>query len=273
LQQLTDRLVCVPPTLSSYTGYFADAECQTQPVWRTAACSRAAYIGSPGDMHTLGEVWEGPIFSQGKVCEGPRDDERAPGEKFFLQGEALGLDALPASEWTNEGSERLQLRGLRASDGSFVALADELFDGASQRRHPFEVHGPRFFDQETGEGCAPVWTRDAGVRCVPTSTAVDPYTYSMYADPTCTEPAYFCPSSICPQELVLMAFDENGEYRAVSRNRAIALLDPAPTYLGAIGTCEEGTGFSGGLMKAGEIVPWDSLPELREVNGRAPGGP
>ena len=53
----------------------------------------------------------------------------------------------------------------------------------------------------------------------------------------------------------------------------VALLDAAPTYQGTGGTCRENSGFSGGLMKAGESVAWDSYPELREVNGRAPGAP
>jgi hypothetical protein len=269
LQQLSDRLVCVPPTLSADPPYFADQDCQV-PLWGADACSQAVYIGSPGGLHALGESWQGPIFTLRKICEAVSESTETTSGRFLQQGEAVGLDALPATEWTTEGSGRLLLRGLKTGDGPFVALPDELFDYSSQRRSHFEVHAPRYRDEEAGEGCAPVWTRDAGVRCVAESTMVDPATYFMYADPDCTEPAYLC-AGTCPKELVLMGYDENAEYRAVSRNRAIELRN-MPLYTRDGDTCIAELGDPA-FMKAGEALPWDGYAELQELNGRAAGAP
>ena len=170
-------------------------------------------------------------------------------------------------------TERLRLRGLQAGAGSFIALPDELFDTSSQRRYPFENHAPRFLDSEVGEGCAPVWTRDAGIRCVPESTVVDPYTYVMYADQACSEPVHFCVEvDACPKELVRMAYDENGEYRAVSRNVAVVVTDVIYSRTGD--ACTAGSASGGpSFYKAGEVLPWDDYPELEELNGRPSGGP
>lgn len=272
LDEVREQLVCVAPALSASSSYFVDAECRGAGLWRADACSEAVYIGRPDDLHGLGEAWPGAIFSQGKVCESLRDSEYAKGDSFFQQGEAVAVDALPAAEWTSDGRERLKLRGLKADDGSFLALSDELFDSSSQRRYPSELHQPRFEDAQIGAGCAPVWTRDAGVRCVPETTVVDPYTLYTYADAACTEPVYWCTSSTCPEELVRMAYDENGEYRAISRNRTVAVADVV--YNRSADACVPGSATGGPpFFKAGDALPWDDFPELAELNGRASGAP
>jgi len=272
LRHLQGELLCLAPALPAFSSYYADDECQGDLLWRADACSRDVFIGSPGELYAVGELWTGDVFSMGKACENVPQSGQASSDSFFQRGEALGLDALPVVSWMSEGDGRLQLRGLRADDGSFLALPDELFDSTSLRTHPFEEHGARYHDSERDEGCAPVWTRDAGVRCVPESTVVDPYSYTIYADPNCTEQAYFCTDSACPRELVLMAYDENAEYRAVSRNRVVKLGD-APIYSSAGANCTE-MPFSGPTyFKAGETLPWDDFPELVERNGRASGAP
>jgi len=271
LDEVSGKLICLAPMLRLVSSYFVDAECRGEHLWRAEACSEAVYIGRPDEVYVLGEAWQGPVFVQNKVCESA-DSEAAKGDDFFQQGERVGLDELPSAEWTTDGSGRLQLRGLKRDDGAFTALSDELFDASSHARGPNASRGPRFLDAETGEGCAPLWTRDEGVRCVPESTAVDPYTFFMYADPDCSELAYFCAGSTCPGELVLMDYDENGEYVAVSRNRVIAVTDTIYSRNGD--ACTGSTAMGGPpYFKAGEVLPWDDYPELEELNGRDSGEP
>lgn len=272
LDEVSEKLVCLAPMLRLSSQYFVDAECRGEPLWRAEACSDAVYIGRPDEVYVLGEAWQGPVFAMNKVCEKLADSEAAKGDDFFQQGEPVGLDALPGAEWTTDGSERLRLRGLKADDGSFTALSDELFDASSEERPAGAIRGPRFLDAEAGEGCAPLWTRDAGVRCVPESTVVDPPTLFVYADPDCDKLAYFCATSTCPEELVLMDYDENGEHRAVSRNRVTPLTDMI--YMRSGDACM-GSPATGGptWYKAGEVLPWDGYPELQELNGRTSGGP
>jgi hypothetical protein len=273
LSEVDGKLLCVPPTLDTSSPYFEDAECKGKPLQRADACSQAVYIGSPSNLHALGKVWQGTVYASSKICEAMPEDIRAPGDRFFEQGEALGLDALAGATWSSEGAGRLQLRGLAADDGSLIPLFDDLFDTSSLRRYPFQGLGPRFRDTEAGGACGPVWTRDAGVRCVPDTALVDPYTYFMYADAACTEPVYLCGSASCADaDLVLMTYDENGERRAISRNRAVDLTNQ-PYFSRDGDACVENAPGGPNLFKAGPALPWDDYPELEELNGRASGAP
>jgi hypothetical protein len=268
----TDAPTCNVATLPNHSNYYVDSKCQGEHLWPATTCPEPAYIGDfgfSGEKSTLGALWDGPIFSQGKVCE-PADTSYEGQEGYWQRGEPLGPDAIATVGWTDEGTGRLRLVGLRADDGSLQVISDALFGGSSLGR---SSHTPRFQDSQLDVGCRPIWTPDAGVRCVPSTTLVDPYTYLMFADADCTDPAYLCTvPEDCPySDLVTMAYDDNGEYRAVSR-RAAVRLSGEPIYSLAGGKCTRNEPTATPLyLRAGAELPWDEYPQLLEQNGRAPG--
>ena len=163
--------------------------------------------------------------------------------------------------------------GLRADDGSLQILSDALFGGSSLGK---SAHTPRYYDSQLDVGCRPIWTPDAGVRCVPENTLIDPYpNFMMYADAECTDPAYLCTepeAADCDYpDLVLLGYDENGEYRALSRRAAVNLSGKV-TYSRITGSCEPNQPTDTPLfLSAGVELPWDEYPQLIEPNGRASG--
>lgn len=268
----TDALICAVPILRNHSLYFTDAECRGDYLWPAATCPEPAYIGDfglKGDKFTLGELWQGPIFSQAKVCE-PADTSYEGQKGYWQRGEPLGEDAVAIVSWANAGSARLQLMGLRADDGTPQVVSDTLFGGSSFGK---SSHTARFHDSQLQVGCRPVWTPDAGVRCVPTTTLIDPYTFLMFADADCTDPAYLCTvPEDCPYtDLIQMAYDDNGEYRALSRRAAVS-LSGQPIYMLTGGKCTRNEPTETPLyLRAGDELPWDEYPQLVERNGRASG--
>jgi hypothetical protein len=276
LRDIEERLHCLAPTLSDPTDYFVDASCSGDGLYPEDTCAPAAYLGDwtrPSELFALGEPWTDPVYRKGLECD-PLT-ARPEGQRFVQRGPELGADAVARAEWTREGSDRLRLLGLRGDGGAQLPLADPLFDTSSFRRYPFESHRPRFYDEQLEAGCVPVWTADAGVRCVPETTNVDPYTYSTFADSGCSEPVYMCTSleGDCAEgDIVLMAYDENGEYRAVSRNATVGLAG-ATIYSRSSDGCRPNPAGEIAYYKAGEELPFSEYPLLDEVNGRASGAP
>jgi hypothetical protein len=267
----SDALLCNVATFRNHSSYYVDSKCEGDNLWPAATCPEPAYIGDlglSGDKYALGGLWDGPVFSQGKVCE-PADVSYEGQKGFWQRGEPL-QDAVAVVSWTNDGSDRLRLMGLRADDGSLQVVSDALFGSSSLGR---SLHTPRYYDSQLEVGCRPIWTPDAGVRCVPSTTLVDPYRYLMFADADCTDPAYLCTTpEDCPYtDLVTMAYDDNGEYRAVSRRAAVSLSgEPIYSLSGANCTRNEPTATPL-YLRAGAELPWDEYPQLIEQNGRASG--
>jgi hypothetical protein len=72
-------------------------------------------------------------------------------------------------------------------------------------------------------------------------------------------------------DLILTAYDENGEYRALSR-RALVSLQGKETFSLVGGGCMRNEPVEAPLfLRAGAELPWDEYPELTETNGRASG--
>jgi hypothetical protein len=271
LKPFGEDVECVPATIDDYPSFFVDQECVAQPLWRAPACVEPAFIAATDGRYALGEQWTGPIFQLAKVCESWRP-AAASGDRFFAQGAALDESAVAKAAWLRTGDERLGLRALRGDDGQPVTLADELFDSSSLRRATGELHSSRYHDALLEQDCSPVFTTDGEVRCVPETALIDPYALG-YADEECSEPAYLCqkPDGCEGADMIAMAYDENGEYRAVSRN-ATEPLGNRPLFMLQGGGCEQLQAPDGMFSKASER-PWDDYPLLREVNPRRSGEP
>lgn len=281
LGERNETSTCLPPSLSEGSSYFSDESCQTDALYRVDACSEAAYIGDFGELYALGEPWTGTVFEQGKVC-GELNIPLAADEQFLTRGQVLGADATMSLDWLWSDAPGATVRRLRGDAGEPVAIDDALFEtegvlgplgSSSFRLKPQSFKAPRFFDNARGEDCSPVWTFEGEVRCAPKSAVIEPYHDYFYLDPECSEPAYLCYSGMdcIGDEVVLMGYDQQGEYRAVSRNTA-ATID-GPVYQKAGGSCSDSGPANSLFFTLSEPLPWDDYPLLTEINGRASGEP
>jgi hypothetical protein len=261
-----DALGCMPSSLDDTTLFHVDAQCEGEQLWRSPACSEPAFIGNYSDFYALGEVWAGPVFERGKGCR----EWIVPGssDEFYTRGAALGNDAIATPAWAQAGSGRLQLRGLQGDDGELVVLSDALFDATTTPTIRYSGSAPRYYDTSIASGCRPVWTTQGDVRCVPDTAIVDPYVYFFSVDAECDRPALFCPrgEGCVGVDVISMAYDENGEYRAVSRNAGKAVAGDMVFGM-QNGECRPQGPAGVQFFDVGEQLSWDDYPELSEVNG------
>jgi hypothetical protein len=266
LTSQSDALRCMPSSLDDGTSFHVDAECNGEPLWRAPSCSEPAFIGNYDDFYALGEVWTGPVFELGKGCR----EWTAPGspDRFYTRGTALGSDSIAAPSWARAGSGRLQLLGLQGDDGELVALSDALFDATTTPTVRYSGTAPRYYDTSIARGCRPVWTAQGEVRCVPETAIVDPYSYFFTVDADCDQPALFCPRAegCVGVDVISMAYDENGEYRAVARSAGKALASDV-VYGMQNGQCRPQGPAGVQFFDIGEQLSWDDYPQLGEVNG------
>lgn len=266
LTSLRGALACMPSSLDDSSLFHVDAECEGEQLWRSPACSEPAFIGNYSELYALGEVWAGPVFELGKGCR--EWSLPASADQFYTRGAALGSDALAAPTWAQAGSGRLQLRGLQGDDGELVPLSDALFDATTSPTVRYSGTVPRYYDTSTASGCRPVWTTQGEVRCVPETAIVDPYVYFFSVDATCDQPAFFCSRAegCVGVDVVSMAYAENGEYRAVSRNAGKA-VEGDMVFGMQNGECTPQGPAGSQFFDIGEQLSWDDYPKLGEVNG------
>jgi len=266
LAEVGASLGCFPATLDAYTSFFDDQECAGQSVWRAPACVDPAFIGRTGDLYALGPEFTGTVWENGKGCH---QVSSSSGERFFSQGPPLDDSAVVKASWLAAGSGRLSLLGLQGDDGKRVRLADELFDSSSLRRGTGEFHFPRYHDQVLGD-CSPVFTIEGEVRCVPRTALIDPFQL-FFVDSECSEPAYFCSlaDGCAGADMIAMAYDENGEFRAVSRNQ-IELIDEQPLFAAQADGCSM-QAAPAGMFRKGLALAWDEYPLLEERQPRRSG--
>jgi hypothetical protein len=261
-----DALGCMPSSLGDTTSFHVDAQCEGQQLWRSPSCSEPAFIGNYGDFYALGELWAEPVFERGKGCR----EWTVPGssDEFYTRGDALGNDAIATPAWAQAGSGRLQLRGLQGDDGELVVLSDALFDATTTPTVRYSGSVPRYYDTSIASGCRPVWTTQGDVRCVPETAIVDPYVYFFSVDAECDQPALFCPRAegCVGVDVISMAYDENGEYRAVSRNAGKAVAGDMVFGM-QNGECRPQGPAGVQFFDVGEQLSWDDYPQLGEVNG------
>jgi hypothetical protein len=268
LNDWRDSPVCMAASMDDWTTFYVDAACEGEGVWYAAACGDPAFIGR-SELYALGQPWTGSVYELGKGC---REASFAPdsGVRFYHRGEPLGDDAVAAVQWLEAGSGRLQRRGLRGDAGQLFGLADGLFgDSGSLRERSGSLVLPRYHDRETGADCAPIWTSEGDVRCVPSTVQIEPYSLQMYTDAACSQPAYLClqQESCAGTDLILMGYDARGDYRGLSRRAAVAAPGDSIFSL-QDGGCVESPAMGLNLFESGEELPWDDYPLLSEVNGR-----
>jgi hypothetical protein len=268
LSELRGSLACMPDSIRDTTNFHVDMACEGESLWYAEACSDPAFIGLYDELYALGPTWEDTAFESSKTC---RESAFSPdsGARLYQRGEELGEDALAAAEWFQAGTVRLELRGLRGEDEQLIVLSNWLFgDSVLLYDQPSTTAGPRYLDRETGVECAPVWTSDGEVRCVPSTVQLEPFTYQMYVDASCSKPAFLCASQepCTGTDLIVWGSDSNGRKRALSRNAAVAVA--GESVYGLMNDECVSSPYSGtNLFESGEVLPWDDYPLLSEVNG------
>lgn len=245
---------CVVPT-AEY-GLYADAECKG-PTVVASQCDDGAYVSIGLDSFALGEPYEGPLFSNVKICERAGTSDSVT--HYYEVGEPLEGDAVAHPRWQSLGTGRVQARGLTNDGGKFVAL-------------PFDLQGALpapFVDSQSGRECEPVWTPERKVRCAPLSV-VYATGVGTFADADCKVPAFLCDTCFqspcdCPELVIPTLRTDYGELHADSLNRAVRLDEG---YWLTAGECQKGELGSLRAVGPGEEVSWDVYPELVEVNAR-----
>jgi hypothetical protein len=268
LSEMRGSLSCLPASIRDTTNFHVDTACEGESLWYAEACSDPAFIGLYDELYALGEPWQGPVFEDGKGC---RETQFPPdsGVRFYRRGEQLGEEALAAADWFQTGSGQLELRGLRGEDEELVVLSNWLFgDPQVLREQPTSTAGPRYLNRETGVECAPVWASDGEVRCVPSTVQLEPYTYEMFVDASCSKPAFLCTSTepCAGSDMIVWGTDERGRKRALSRNEAVAVA--GESLFGVMNDeCVPAPFPNATLFESGDQLPWDDYPLLTEVNG------
>lgn len=267
LSELRGSLACMPESIDDNTHFHVDMACEGESLWYAEACSDPTFIGKYDELYALGPTWEGLAFESSKTCR-ESAFSRESGARLYQRGEQLGEDALAAAEWFHAGSGPLVLRGLRGEGDELIVLSNWLFgDSVLVREQPSTTAGPRYLDRETGVACAPVWTSDGEVRCVPSTAQLEPYTYKMFVDASCSKPAFLCATEPCVgTDMIVWGSDENGRQRALSRNAAIAVAGES-VYGLMSDECVSSPFPNTTLFESGEELPWDDYPLLGEVNG------
>lgn len=258
---------CLPPHLAFETSTFLDQTCSS-PLWRLPACAPETYIGGGSDRagdhpaRALGPAYVDQVYGlEGhgtRTCVAEEKRVLRSGEdSFFSGGEPLAADATEAPfSWLLQGTGRLQRRGIRGADDAFIPIARSLI------REPLP-----YYDTVAGTACSPLQTATGGVRCVPPLipqiTTGAPEYGIYYADPQCSQPAYFCFPEACNSGVAVL-LGPGSDLTAVGLS-LVTTSRPPQTYSkqaeGCLAVPEVPT------LTLGDATPWDRFPELRERNG------
>jgi hypothetical protein len=225
----------------------------------------------------LGPMWTGRVSRQGHGCNVVSGQSTPDGpEEFYELGAPLPGATIADASWQAAGSMRFVIRGLMGPRGDEVPIDNDIAP-------PNGWIVPRYFDYIINADCDPQWTPEGVVRCVPASVVIAdpaaPMFPDTFSDSACQMPALTCPIMGTAQAcgglpVISMAVDTNGEKRAASLNVA---EDVATLYaMSAGGGCQSVPADSFApffFYKPGASLPWDTYPELTEINGRASGAP
>jgi hypothetical protein len=250
--------VCKPLVTSSSAHEGTD--CMGPLAYGAPACSDPAFVAEGGTTYQVGPKWDGPVSNQGHGCSVLVEPLSGP-QDYYEKGPEVAFEP-PQLELQGVGSGRLELRGV-LGDGGVVVLGDEIAP-------PTWWVTPRYFDHDANRDCDPVWTPEGLVRCIPTELvdAVDePPWVGFYADAGCTEPVRL---GAAPDGAIVVSAmgSADGELHAVALHAAVR---STKAYFKTGVACELVPGDYYTL--GSDELPWDPYPEIREVNGPAPGTP
>jgi hypothetical protein len=258
---ISDGHVCMPSEASS-AGY-EGTDCTGPPAYGAPACSDPAFIVDSNGTYAIGPKWDGRVSISGHGCEvrvegfeGPLDYyEKGPATPFTAATIDLG----------NAGTGRLQPYGV-LGDAGVVVLGGEIAP-------PKWWVAPRYLDSVANRDCDPLWTPEGLVRCIPTTlvdTVDQPNDLGLYLDNACTRVARYCPfmTGSCDGIPVVSATGSaTGELHAVALHAAVG---QAYAYIKQGDACHV---VPGPVFTLGSELPWDSYPEITQLNGGAASAP
>ncbi len=260
---------CKPDILFTEGGTHEGSDCSGPAVIRADVCSDPAFIADYGlaTFHLLGTKWTGPVSAVAHGC-GPVNHSTLDGPDVFYETGSVTPFELAALDLQTSGTEQLALRGLRGEGGAFVGIDDEIFG-------PAGWIVPRYVEAKTHQGCDPVWTPEGLVRCLPTFFIAATSTIDfLFSDPACQHAAFICPlpaTSCGGIPVIFSSRDAHGETRPSSLNEA--KLVQGYGWKDNVCVAFTGVDYPYDVFVPGTALPWDTYPQLAEINGRPSGAP
>jgi len=247
---------CIPASSAGF-GHWStllDAACE-QRVVAVDACDGSALRGresvcDPWSLYEYGDEVDAAgvsLLGEDGVCEAA---EGATGTHVTV-GPLIPVETFPAVETVTVGEGRLREQRLVDAAGDSLATS---------------TWGRTLYDTELGERCAPRWTADGVIRCLPPAASLS--SLPLFADDDCTQRVVRGYSAECevPATILSYAVQDEGCSGASSIYELGEALDTEEVYW-ELGGCSLAEHFIDNIVffRVGEEIPIEAFVELDYV--------